>query len=437
MTVETSKGKIRGLDCGSYTVFKGVPYAKPPVGALRWKEPQELNAWEGIFEADHFGPAALQAPCGDPLYVKEFFSDADYLSSVGEDCLYLNIWAPKDVSGKKLPVAFWIHGGAFSGGFSYEKEFDGAAYCERDVILVTVGYRLGVWGFLAHPWLSEESGSSGNYGILDQIAALRWVYENIAAFGGDPHNITVFGQSAGAMSTQALVSSELTGNMIAKAILQSGGSYGGGLHQDILLKDAESCGHFFTDILQVGNLQELREKSPEEILDAMGKFVETMFRECGSLFLVPYQDGRLLKDSYYRLMDEGKIKDIPYLLGSTKDDIMVTEEMKAAGEFSELYRGCIRFSQKLQELGRKPAYVYYFERELPGDSMGAFHSAELWYVFGTLKRCWRPMEPQDEALSARMLDYWTNFMKTGDPNGEGLAEWKPCSKEDPNVFSFR
>lgn len=436
MAVETRKGKIEGVDCGSYMVFKGIPYAKPPVGELRWRAPQEPEAWEGTFTADHFGPAAMQVPCDDTLYKKEFFSDPDYLSVMGEDCLYLNIWTPKGTEEGKLPVAFWIHGGAFSGGFSYEKEFDGEAYCERGVILVTVGYRLGVWGFLAHPWLSEESGRSGNYGILDQLAALKWVYENIEAFGGDPHNITIFGQSAGAMSVQTLISSELTGNMIAKAILQSGGSYGGGLHHDMTLREAESFGHLFTDILQVSNLRELREKEPEEVLEAMNKFRDKMLPEHG-LFLAPYQDDYLLAGTYYGLMDAGKIKDIPYLLGSTKDDIMVTEEMKARGEFSALYHGCIDFSKKLQELGRKPAYVYYFERELPGDERGAFHSAELWYVFGTLKRCWRPMEERDYELSRQMLDYWTNFMKTGDPNGEGLARWEPCCEGNEAVYRFQ
>lgn len=318
-------------------------------------------------------------------------------------------------------------------------EFDGKAYCERGVILVSVEYRCNIFGFLAHPWLTEENEKriSGNYGILDQIAALKWVYENIEAFGGDRNNITVFGQSAGAMSVQTLVSTGLTGKMISKAILQSGGSYGGGLHRDITLKEQERYGEIFTKILNVKNLKELREKTTEEIRAAAGTWLERTIPEANGLFLTPTMDGCVLEDTYYGLMDQGKIKDIPYLLGTTKNDILVTPEMAANGELSELYKGCIAFSQKLEELGRKPAYVYYFTRDLPGDDQGAWHSCELWYTFGTLERCWRPWEEQDYELSRRMLDYWVNFMKTGNPNGEGLAEWEPCTKENPVVFELK
>ena len=435
MTIETKKGKIRGIDKGSYLEFRGIPYAKPPVGGLRWKAPQEADPWEDILDATVFRSRCIQ-DSNTPFYEKEFYSCPDFLPPMSEDCLYLNIWAPKGSGGKKLPVALWLHGGAFMGGFSSEMEFDGAAYCERGVILVSAEYRCNVFGFLAHPWLSAENkrGISGNYGIFDQIMALDWVYDNIEAFGGNRENITLFGQSAGAMSVQTLVSTELTGNKIAKAIMQSGGSYGGGLHHDITLEEQEHYGVMLQEMLQVHSLKEMRGLPAETIMRTMPGWQEKVFQEAGGLFLTPTLDHYLLDGTYYGLMDEGKIKDIPYLLGTTQDDILVTPQMREAGTFSELYRGCINFSHKLEELGRKPAHVYYFTRELPGDDSGAFHSSELWYMFGTLDRCWRPMEKRDYRLSAEMLDYWTRFMKSGDPNGGGLPEWKPCTKEDPAVL---
>lgn len=470
--IETKYGKLEGVDRGDYVEYRGVPYAKPPVGELRWRAPREPEPWEGVYQAVDFKNKCMQEDHLSPPYDKDFYSNPDFARPMDEDCLYLHIWVPKkaeedvkirnaeevmrtgnveevvkagnadkaveNVRQEKLPVAFWIHGGAFLGGFSSELEFDGEAYCRRGVILVSVEYRCNIFGFLAHPWLTEESERhiSGNYGILDQIAALKWVYENIEAFGGDRKNITIFGQSAGAMSVQTLVSTELTGNMIAKAILQSGGSYGGGLHRDIPLKEQEQYGEIFAQVLQAGSLEEMRAKTPAEIQSVMGEFMERVMPMARGLFLTPTMEGHVLEGGYYELMDEGRIKDIPYMLGTTKDDILVTPEMAEKGEFSELYRGCIGFSQKLEELGRKPAYVYYFTRNLPGDDFGAWHSCELWYMFGTLDRCWRPWEDRDRKLSERMLDYWVNFMKSGNPNEAGVEVWKPCTKAEPVVFEL-
>ncbi len=440
MIVETKYGKLEGVDKGSYIEYRGVPYARPPIGGLRWKAPQEPESWEGIYQAVDFRNQCAQENLLAPPYDKEFYSNPDFVRNSDEDCLYLHIWAPKGITedGEKLPVAFWIHGGAFQAGFSTELEFDGKAYCDRGVILVSVEYRCNIFGFLAHPWLTAENEQhiSGNYGILDQIAALKWVYENIGAFGGNRDNITIFGQSAGAMSVQTLVSTELTGNMIAKAIMQSGGSYGGGLHRDIPLKEQEEYGVIFAETVHAGSLEELRAKTTEEILASIKAFTQKVMPLAKGLFLTPTMDGHLLTGGYYELMDAGKIKDIPYMLGTTKDDILVTPEMHEKGEFSELYHGCIAFSQKLEELGRNPAYVYYFTRNLPGDDLGAWHSSELWYMFGTLDRCWRPWEERDRELSSRMLDYWVNFMRTGNPNAAGAKEWKPCTKDEPEVLEL-
>ena len=430
---ETKYGKLKGIDHGWYTEYRGVPYAKAPVGDLRWKAPQPLDAYEGVLDATVFPKKAMQAEGSSPPWDKDFYDDPQYIPEVGEDCLYLNIYAPKDMTG--CPVAFWIHGGAFLGGNASEKEFDGAEYCRRGVVFVSIQYRLGVFGFLAHPWLTEEAGTSGNYGVLDQIAALKWVHENIAAFGGDPENITVFGQSAGAMSTQTLISSPMTENLIKKAILQSGGSYGEGLHRDILLSEQETYGVLFSDILNVKNLSEMREKSAEEVFAAFGPLMQKAMPMARGLFLVPTIDGKVLTKGYYELVDNGEIKDIPYMLGSTKNDILVSPENTKAEE-SPLYRGSVAFSKKLVELGRDPAYVYYFTRDLPGDAQGAWHSAELWYMMGTLPRCWRPWTAGDYALSGKMLDYWTNFMKTGDPNAENLPAWESCSAENSFVLEL-
>lgn len=440
MVIETNYGKIEGIDKGSYTAYFGIPYAKPPVGSLRWRAPQKPQAWEGVYQADSFRNKCMQEELPSPLYDKEFRCNPAYVRPMNEDCLYLHMWVPKKAADDedKCPVAFWIHGGAFMGGYASEMEFDGAAFCERGILLISVEYRCNIFGFLAHPWLTAESERhiSGNYGILDQIAALDWVYENIEAFGGDKDRITVFGQSAGAMSAQTLVSSRLTELKIAGAIMQSGGSYGSGLHRDITLAEQESYGEVFAEVMGAGDLEELRSKTAGEIIASTGKYMEKMLPQTNGLFLLPVIDGYVLESGYYETMDQGKIRDIPYIIGTTKDDILVTPEMVQKGEFSELYKGTLAFSHKLEELGRNPAYVYYFMRDLPGDDLGAWHSSELWYMFGTMDRCWRPWEEKDYQLSRQMLAYWTNFMKTGNPNGAGLPEWKPCGKEKEwmNVF---
>lgn len=425
--VKTKKGLIEGIEKDSYSLFFGVPYAKPPVGALRWRAPQEAESWEGIYQADSFPNRSMQET-GRPMgfYDKEFYDEPAYQTPPSEDSLYLNIWTPAKSDGENLPVAFWLHGGAFMGGFGHEKEFDGEAYCKRGVILVTVNYRLGPLGFLAHPWLSEESRTeglpavSGNYGILDQIAALKWVRENIGAFGGDPDNITVFGQSAGCMSVQTLVSSPLTRGMIAKAILQSGV----GLSYNHTLEAAEQQGVEFAANAGVHSLEEMRALPFERIMEAAGPLIGKGFATM-ELPYTPVIDGVLLTDGYDSAIKQGKTHDIPYMIGSTLNDIATAPENAEKGERGKVYEGSRKWCVEQLNNGRNPAYLYYFTRQLPGDDAGAFHSSELWYMFGTYGRCWRPMTENDGKLSAEMVDYWTNFMKTGNPNGEGLPAWSP------------
>ena len=432
--IETSCGKIRGVKKDGVILYKGIPYAEPPVGDLRWRPPVEKTPWEGVLMADDWKNKCMQPPNDFPPYGHEFYSDPEYERPMSEDCLYLHIWAPEEPG--KYPVAIWIHGGAFITGYSSEIEFDGEAYARRGVILVSVEYRCNIFGFLCHPWLSKESPQdiSGNYGILDQICAIRWVRDNINAFGGDPENITIFGQSAGAMSVQTLLVSPLAKGLMQRAILQSGGSYGEGLHTDLPLRRAEGYGLALSDLLGANSLAEMRDVDAETLLRTFPAFAERVEKEAGGLFLIPVIDGCVLKNGYYEAMDDGEEAEVPCLLGSTKDDILCSPGDER--EDSVLYRGAVSFSRKLEESGREAAFVYRFARDLPGDDLGAWHSSELWYMFGTLGRCWRPFTAHDEALSEMMLDFWTAFMKTGDPNTGRRNGWRRCTAEDPFVMEF-
>lgn len=435
--VNTVYGKIKGIEKKDYSVFLGIPYAKPPVGELRWKAPQTPESWEGCLEATSFPNRSMQSTEKDGgFYDKEFYDEEIYETPVSEDCLYLNIWTPAKSSGEKLPVAFWIHGGAFTGGYGHEKEFDGEAYCKRDTILVTINYRLGVWGFFAHPWLTDENEHhvSGNYGILDQIAALQWVRENIEAFGGDAENITVFGQSAGCISVETLVASKLTGDMISKAILQSGL----GLEYRKTLQEAEADGKLIEEFASVNSLAELRKMPAEEIMLAEKKFLEKSYEESPNLPFVPIVDGYVLETDHTSLLKDGEWKDIPYLAGYNANEYGESPESATQGEYGIIHKACIEFARQTEELGRKAPYLYYFSRQLPGDNAGAFHSSELWYMFGTLKHSWRPFTEADVKLSEKMLDCWTAFMKTGSPSigipiARKLSTWERYSSQNPYV----
>lgn len=428
MEIKTEYGLIQGVETDDCFIYKGVPYAEPPVGALRWKAPQPCSGWEGIYRADHYSGRSIQR-LRQPgsFYDKEFGGEEEDATPLTEDCLYLNIWTPKSCEGKKLPVAFWIHGGAFLGGCGHEKEFDGTAYAGKDVILVTINYRLGVWGFLAHPWLSAESeqGVSGNYGLLDQIAALHWVRENISAFGGDPENITVFGQSAGALSVLALICSPLAEGLFAKAILQSGM----GLHCTYTLAQAEADGEEFASIAGVHSPEELRALPAEQIYQASGPLIMKGFQNNGVLVYEPNVDGYVLPGDYEELLKQGKVHNIPYIVGSNKNDMRTDPAAIAAGEPGPMYQGVKDFASWVSAQG-SPVYAYYFTRQLPGDEAGAFHSAELWYTFGSLDKCWRPMEQGDFALAEKMTDAWTGFMKTGNPG------WKAFQSDGQTIQVF-
>lgn len=448
-TVKIKYGELSGVEMQGYTVFRGIPYAKPPVGKLRFEPPQEPEPWEGVRKADTFGNRAMQGPMNTGFYGKEFYSVPEFMPECSEDCLYLNVWTPAETAEEKLPVAVWIHGGAFAAGYGSEMEFDGEAFAGKGVILVTVNYRLGVLGFLTHPALTEQSEHhvSGNYGILDQIAALRWVKENIAAFGGDPDNVTLFGQSAGAMSVQTICTSPLGKGLVSKAIIQSGGGYKNPMFSDMHLKEAEEFGARFMKSLGCESAEDMKNIPAERLVHAMDqmrdemvkKMMETGEKPEHDLPMSPVIDGYVLPEGHNEAVEKGDFADIPYIIGSTKNDM--GKEMAEEGEFPDdgngpLYHAAVYFSRKLEELGRKPAWCYTFDRELPGDDAGAFHSSELWYVFGTYKRCWRPLNEADAALSEKMVTCWTDFMKDSDPARSGAADWKPCTSEKPFIYRF-
>lgn len=419
LTVTTKQGAVKGFcsEDKQTVIFRGVPYAQPPVGELRFRRPQEHEPWEGVRDCTRFSAVCPQADLrGMDLYGKEFYDGEEVV--MNEDCLYLNIWTPAGSTEKSsLPVLFWIHGGAFMHGHGSEKEFDGEGFAKKGVILVTINYRVNAFGFFAHPDLEAENaeGVSGNYGILDQIFALRWVRENIAAFGGDPEKITIFGQSAGCMSVQTIISSPLSAGMMRGAILQSGGGIRA-LHETPKKEQLWETSKKLMEHLNVSSVEELRRAPAEKIRDAA-------YATGGpGLGWTPHVDGFLLSASTDELAQAGKIHDIKYMIGSTSGDIGGKELLQEAGA---------RFCENQLKLGRAPAYLYFFDRALPGDDSGAFHSSELWYVFETLPRCWRPWEDHDYELSRIMSTYWANFAKTGDPNGELLPRWEPYTTEDP------
>ena len=398
--VTVDGGRLQGVpsEASGVVVYKGIPYAAPPVGELRWQAPQPVKPWEGVRVCDTFGPIAPQ-PGNKPgtFYGDEFYWQGTPEES--EDCLYLNIWAPAGAVGKgaKLPVAFWIHGGAYMNGYGYEVTMDGDQWARRDVILVTINYRLGTLGFLSHPELTAEQGQSGNYGTMDQIAALQWVHDNIAAFGGDPSRITIFGQSAGAMSVKTLLVSPLSRDLMAGAIIQSGGGLATrGLNPDGSQEQFDAMGKDAMDKAGFPSLAAMRAASTDEIRAVQGWFL-------------PHPDGKVVTGSFEEAFFDGSISQAPILIGYNKDD-----SGGLGGATVD------QFCALRDSLGCT-VYEYEFLRELPTDeahpasAKGAFHSAELWYMFGTLSRSWRPFIEADYALSSRMLDAWTDFCKFGNP----------------------
>lgn len=434
-------GVVQGVPCGNpkYTVYRGIPYAASTAGKNRFRGPQPPESWEGVRVCDTFSEICMQrgGPFGMPFadfFRKEFYPVA---MEAGDDCLKLNVWTPAQSAQERLPVMFWIHGGGLGSGYGHEMEFDGEALCKEGVVLVTINYRVNYFGFFAHPDLSAENeqGVSGNYGMLDQIAALKWVQENIEAFGGDPDNVTIFGQSAGGGSVVSHLCSSATDGLFHKAIIQSGSF---GIVSNALgttLEEAESWG---TRICQeLGKtVEELRQLSPEELYDLL---------EGASSKVGPYPrqavDGVLYRETPGQALASGNLKNVPIMTGAvTGDDKLGIGSPD--GKWKDIPGGDIvtlgdaAIAAKQAEEGRIPAYVFCMDAYIPdGDEYHfiedgeTYHSAELWYVFGTLDRCWRNFDGRHHDLSHKMIKYWTNFAKTGDPNGEGLPRWDAVTKD--------
>ena len=426
---KTKTGTVSGVEIAGkdITVFKGIPFAAPPVGELRWKEPQPAEPWDGIRKADRFMPAPWQAMHKEGSFYDHEWGNEPF--EVSEDCLYLNIWTPADSPDEKLPVAVWIYGGGFMSGFAHEREFDGEAFARKDVIYVSVNYRLHVFGYLAHPDLDKETGRSGNYGLLDQIAALRWVHENISAFGGDPDNVMVFGQSAGAGSTIALFCSPLMKGMMQKAAVHSG--LGGFMDKET----AYMVGKQFVEHCGFDSPDEMRSMSAEALMESYKTFRPQFGKDTRTrLPFGPYVDGYALTEPFESCVEHGRYNDVQFLMGSTKDDMPGGTPM--AWMPPMIHQGMRDFLLHHEKLGRKPGHLYFFSRPLPGDDSGCWHSCDLWYIHGTLDRSWRPFEKYDYDLSDTMITYWTNFMKSGDPNDDRLPVWAPYTEDSRFTMVF-
>lgn len=424
--LQTPCGAIRGTGCQwpGVTAYKGIRYAT----AGRWEYPQPVTHWEGVYDATQYGHCSYQPRAfydeeqvtEKAFYYNEFRRGATYTYS--EDCLFLNIWTPEDAApGSRLPVLFYIHGGAFTGGCGHEKHFDGPVWPTRGVIGVTINYRLGPLGFLCLPELAAEAGHTGNYALYDQLAALQWVRANIEAFGGDPGNITIMGQSAGAMSVQQLCLSPLTDGLFARAVMSSGG----GVTKLMSAKPAAEHYAFWQEVMAragCADLAAFRAVEPERLFkvwQAAKKEVKGGDQACA-----PCLDGQLLTEPGCDTAAAGRQRDIPYLVGTTSHDIMPPVLHKLAKSWCRLQA----------DQGKQPSYVWFFDRMLPGDDCGAWHSSDLWYWFGTLANGWRPFTAQDRLLSEQMVQYLTNFAATGNPNGTGLPAWLPLAKGQSKVL---
>lgn len=462
---KTENGLVRGLPGNNtrITSFKGIPYAAPPVGALRWKAPSPHDNWDGIYDAFSFGPIPVQDPpgIGDGIYDKEWHVDADI--PMDEDCLYLNIWTPACSDTENLPVLVWFFGGAFQWGYTNEMEFNGENIAKRGVVVVSVNYRLGAIGFLAHPELTKENPDAPtNFGLLDQQYGLMWTKRNIKAFGGNPDRITIAGQSAGGGSVLSQLGCKKNFGVISGAVIMSGMIRNPFLSDDIItpvsLERSEQKGIEFFEYLGVKTIDEARKLDATFIREKYAEFRNRFGFMDPRGFIAPCVDGVFLEDEPYKLLCEGKSVPVPIISGNTKDEFPSVvfakdeEEYKASirktfgdktDEFLSFPEAKVRTSMgfcpfnsieysvkgAFSKNEQIPCYYYRFDTDIPGDDHpGTFHSVDLWFFFETLAGSWRPFVGRHYDLARQMCDYLTNFIKTGNPNGIGrdgipLPEW--------------
>ncbi len=463
-TIDVSSLPVEsGLISGFYNadstvmIFKGVPFAAPPIGDLRWKSPAAVTPWNGVKKCDRFSASAMQnKPAPYMMWSMEFQAPEEPLS---EDCLYLNVWTGAKNADENRPVIVWIHGGAFTGGSGSVPLYDGEEMAKKGVVFVTINYRVGIFGFFAHPELSMESPAhvSGNYGILDQIAALKWVKKNIHAFGGDSARITIDGQSAGAFSVNALMVSPLAKGLFQRAIAQSGGMFDADVSNSDL-KSAEEKGVEIAEMLKAKSVADLRKIPAEELQKAAVRI-------------------GIVVDNYvilpaYETFSASQHNDVPLLTGWNADEITSNERVtskdfkaqlhayfgekaddflnffpantddeatQSSKQLSVLSFGWENFCwAKMQgKYGKHPSYLYYFNYVPPGEpNYGAFHSAEFGYALKTLKYWNRPFTETDYKLADIMSSYWVNFAATGNPNGPGLPEWPAFDSTAQKTMEF-
>jgi para-nitrobenzyl esterase len=458
--VQTEAGLVQGAVEGDLTVYRGIPFAAPPVGDLRWRPPQPAEKWEGVRETTAFAPDPYQG---------------DGKGNVSEDCLYLNIWTPAKSADARVPVLVWIYGGGFSFGSTSSPVHDGQHLARQGVVLVSINYRVGPLGFLAHPELSAESPHevSGNYGLLDQLAGLRWVQRNIAAFGGDPERVTIFGESAGGIAVSMLCASPLAKGLFQGAISQSGGSFGPTRPTTYpgenmrTLAQAEAAGVAFAEKAKAASIAELRELPPGQIPAGFGS---------GAGW--PIVDGWVIPGDQYELYESGRYNDVAILVGYNSDEGLSFSREKTPEEYvagvrkrygpfaDELLlaypvggegvpktaRDLIRdaafgwhtwaWARLQARTGESKVFYYYFDQhpERPAGSPeadhGMPHGVDVPYVFRTLDRDKPGLTPGDLAISETVSRYWTNFAKHGDPNGPGVPVWPEFTESEPRVMVF-
>jgi para-nitrobenzyl esterase len=457
--VKVEEGLVQGTIEDGLLVYRGIPFAAPPIGDLRWKAPQPSAKWEGIKQADKFAPGPIQG--GNPP------------SGKGEDCLYLNIWSPAKSAKDRIPVLVWIYGGGFNGGSTSEITYSGEQLAKKGVVLVSMAYRVGQLGFMAHPELSAENPNhvSGNYGLLDMIAGLKWIQKNIAAFGGNPKKVTIFGESAGGIAVSMLCASPLAKGLFHGAISQSGGSFGPPRPTTFpgenlkRLPDAENAGAAYVKNAGYSSIAEMRNLGADKLPAIRG-------------LAWPIIDGYVIPDDQYKLYEAKKYNDVPILVGYNSDEGLSFSPPKTPedyingvknryGKFADdLIRaypvGTTNVPKTARDLardaafgwqtwiwarlhskmGKTKAYYYYFDQhpdfpaESPRFGYGSPHGQDVGFVFQHLNPNSQNATGTDQQISEAMATYWTNFAKYGHPNGNGVPVWPAFSDENPVVMHF-